>query len=110
YTVQTERGNGSIRSRAWKQLPDWIDCEVTLSPTAETRFGTRLVIIRQHIEDVDLAGKSRLCCFCDFSRALYLLLRGKERGAIQECPTVELHVCQLDSTRTERFSQIDHLR
>src|SRR5206468_6555150 len=61
-------GNGRRSSRAGEHVADWIDSEITLTPPVETRFGSGLAIIRQHVEDLHTPSKPSFCCGCDFSR------------------------------------------
>src|SRR6266404_672054 len=68
-TFETQVGNGRRSSRTREHITDWIHGEITLAPAVKTWFGSVFVIVRKHIEDVDLAGKPRLCCAGDFSRA-----------------------------------------
>ena len=90
--------------------PDRIDGEITLAPAVETRFWTRLIIIWQHIKNVDLAGEPRLGCGRDVACAIHLFASGEQRCTIAKRPTVELHVRQLDSLGAERFRQVNYLR
>src|SRR5437773_6146759 len=57
---KTQIRDGRRSGRAGEYLADWIDCEITLAPAVQARFRPCFVIIREHVEDVDLAGQSRL--------------------------------------------------
>ena len=81
-----------------------------MSPAVETRLGPDLVIIREHIKDIDLAGESRFGCGRDFSRVGDLFARWEQRCAIKKRPAVELRIGQLDSFGSQRFRQFNHLR
>src|SRR5262249_38237005 len=85
-----------------------INREITLAPAVQTRFGARLVIVWEHIENVDLASKARLCCSRDFSRTNDLLASRKQRRAIEKCPAVKLYVSKFDSLGLERFGQLNY--
>src|SRR6266404_6996064 len=72
---ETQIGNGRRSSRAGEHVADWIDSEITLTPAVETRFGSGLIIIREHIEDLHTPGKPSFRCGCDFSRTSDLFAR-----------------------------------
>src|SRR5262245_25074883 len=42
-------------SRAGEHVADWIYGEISLAPAVKTRFWASLIVIGQHIKDVDLA-------------------------------------------------------
>src|SRR5439155_3664921 len=106
---EAQIGNGGRSGRTGERIADWIYREITLAPAVETRFRPGLVIVREHIKDVDPAGKPRFGCGCDFSRASDLFARWEQACPIKESPAVELRIGQLDSFGSQRFRQLDHL-
>src|SRR4030095_3106346 len=103
-------GNCRRSGRAWKHVANRIDGEITLAPTIQTWLWPRLIIIREHIEDVDFAGETRLRGRCDFSCARDLFAGRKQRGTVKKGPAVKLHVGELDPPSAESFGQFNYLR